>query len=110
MRVTGDLVDDLKLLKEVKSVKGKLGTHNSIVHDLVKNELRKTHAETGSGFLAEGCVVLGPSAKPVVIRAVGEGNVTFNDNTYVINGGIACRSLVLLANTVEEYDGGTVDV
>jgi hypothetical protein len=110
MRVTAELVDDLKLLKEVKAVNGKLGTHNDIVHELVKAELRKTHAETCAGFLPEGAVVLGPSSKPVVIRTVSEGNVTFNDNTYVINGGIACKAMKLLAESIESFDGGTVDV
>lgn len=110
MRVTGELLEDVKLLKEVKAAKGKLGTHNKILHELVKTELRKTHAQTQDGYLAEGVVVLGPAGKPVVIRAVRKNEVVFNDDTYIINGSVACVNLKLLANSIEEFEGGAVNV
>lgn len=106
MRVSDKLVEDLKLLKEVKSLKGKLGTHSNLVHNLIKAELRKTHADTQDGFLAEGCVVLGPSDNPVVIKSVGKSKVVFNDDTYMINGSPACTELELLAESIEEFNGG----
>ena len=110
MRVTPELVEDLKLLKGVKSAKGKLGTHSDLVHNLVKAELRKTHAETNDGYLAEGSVVLGPSGKPIVIGRVSKSEVVFTDGTFVINGSVACCSMTLLSDSVENFDGGLFDV
>ena len=110
MRVSAELVEDLKILKEVKSLKGKVGTHSNLIHNLVRAELRKTHADTRDGFLAEGSVVLGPSGKPVVIRSVRKNEVVFNTDMFVINGSVACLDLKLLANSVEEFDGGLFDV
>lgn len=110
MRVTAELVEDLKLLKEVKSAKGKLGTHSSLVHNLVKAELKKTHADTRDGYLAEGSVVLGPANKPLVIKSIRKNEVVFNNDMFVINGSVACFNLKLLAKTVEEFDGGSFDV
>jgi mannose-1-phosphate guanylyltransferase len=109
MRVSAELVEDLKLLKLIKSCKGKLGTHSSLVHNLVTAELRKTHAYTKNGYIDEGCVVRGPSGKPVVIKAVSQDTVVFNDGTYVINGGIACYAMELLADSVKEFSGGLID-
>jgi hypothetical protein len=109
MRVSSELTEDIKLLKLIKSPSGKLGTHNNIVHALVKAELRKTHAHTKDGYISEGSVVRGPSGKPVVIRAVNKDTVTFNDSTYVINGGTVCYSMELLADNVEEFNGGLID-
>jgi hypothetical protein len=109
MRVSSELVEDIKLLKLIKSFSGKLGTHNNIVHSLVKAELKKTHAHTKNGYISEGSVVIGPSGKPVVIDTVSKDIVTFNDKTYVINGGLACYSMELLADNVEEFGGGLID-
>jgi mannose-1-phosphate guanylyltransferase len=109
MRVSSELVEDLKLLKLAKSSSGKLGTHNNIVHSLVKAEMRKTHAHTKNGYIAEGAVVRGPSGKPVVIGKITEAEVVFTDGTYLINGGTACYDMELLAASVEEFDGGLID-
>lgn len=110
MRVTSELQKDIKLLKEVKAAKGKLGTHSDLIHDLVKTELRKTRAYTEDGYLAEGAVVLGPVFKPVVIKSIGNDKVVFSDDTYVINGGTACYNLKLLSENVEEFEEGLYDV
>ena len=109
MRVTANMMEDLKLLKKVKASNGRLGTHSSLVHELIKDELKKTHAFTGDGHLGEGMVVLGPAGKPVVILSVGNGKVVFTDSTYILNGGTACYDLKLLANSVEEFAGGLFD-
>jgi hypothetical protein len=109
MRVSSDLVEDIKLLKLIKSYSGKLGTHNNIVHNLVKAELRKTHVHTRDGYISEGCVVRGPSGKPVVIGKVSEAEVVFTDGTYLINGGTASYNMYLLAYSVEEFAGGLIN-
>ena len=103
MRVTDSLVADIKLLKEVRSVNGKLGTHNDLVHSLVKAELKKTHVLTKNGYISEGAVVRGPLGNPVVVKIVREDMVVLSDDTYYVNGGGDCYHLELLADSVENF-------
>ena len=105
MRVSSELTNNIKLLKEVKSKDGKTGTHNDMIMLLVNEELRKTHAETEYGFSAVGTVVLGPAGKPIVIKSVGEDKVTFGDGSYVINGSPVCFNMQHLADSVQEFTG-----
>ena len=109
MRVTPELLADIKLLKSIKAIKGKAGSGSNLVHSLVKAELRKTHALTKSGYVTVGAVMKGPEGKPVVIKYVGVDMVVFSDNTHVINGGVACAAMELLADNVETFEGGLIN-
>ena len=106
MRATEELIEDLKLLKEIKSTNGKVGTHATLLHELVKSELRVTRANTQSGYLPPGTVVMGPNDKPVTIKAISQGTVILSDGTYLLNGGSACFALLWLADNVSEFKGG----
>lgn len=110
MRATSRLLEDLKLLKDIRTTKGKTGTYASLVQDLVSAELRKTHANTKSGYLPVGTVVFGPNDRLLVIKDVVNGTVVFNDGTFVLNGGEACFDLLWLAASIADYAGGSQSV
>lgn len=105
IRVGEELLDDLKLIKEVR----KAPSYQSVIKELVHEELKTTHAYTKEGYLPIGCVVSSHDGKPLVVKSIADGKVIFNDNTYVINGGTACYSLNFLADCIEEYDGERVN-
>ena len=93
IRVSEELIDDLKLLKELH----KAPSYQLVIKDLVHEALKTSHAFTKEGYLPAGCVVASHDGKPLVIKGVTDGKVIFNDNTYVINGGATCYSLNFLA-------------
>jgi len=105
MRVNKKLLDDLKILKEVK----RGGSCLSLVDDLVKKELMKTHALTNCGYLKAGNVVSTASGAVLVINSVYGDRVTFGDGTFVINGGIFCLNLLFVCNSIDLYEGGAVN-
>ena len=106
MRVTAELLEDLKVLKEAYSTKGKSLSNGELAQLLVSDELKNVRVKTQEGYLREGSVVMGPANKPVVIRHIEKDKVVFSDHTCLVNGSKTCYALTLLANSVDEYDGG----
>lgn len=96
MRVTDGLLGELKLLKAVKSTRGKLSTHAQLVQDLIKTELRITHVETNDGWIEVGSTVEGVDGEPTVILRLSDGMVHFSNSTYIINGSSTCLELKVL--------------
>ena len=105
IRVTKELIEDLKVLKTVIP-----GTNNNIIHYIIKEELKKSFMATVDGYAAVGAVISGPSGNPVVIISITRDKVVFSDGTYVINGSAFCSSLKILSDSVEEFDGELFDV
>lgn len=100
IRVDQEVVDMLQLLKDPGV------PYHRIIKELVHEELKKTHAHTRDGYLPIGTVVEDTEGNVLVIKAVIDGKVVFNDMTGSLNGGGVVWRLRKLADTVEQYEGG----
>lgn len=105
MRVTDKLLRDLKLLKSINSVDGRLGSNNDIVQEIVNRELSKTHVWTLDGYATVGYVVSGPDNKVLVIESVNADIVVFRNRTHIINGSALSRRLEIISKSVSTYEG-----
>lgn len=103
IRVNDELLDSLRLLKTVTDS----SSYQQVVQELVHKELVKTHVYTTEGYLPVGAVVR-MNGKDLVITDISCGKVTFNDNSYVINGSGCSYDLELVAMSLEVYQGGIV--
>jgi len=100
MRVTGELLDNLKTLKSI------IGSapYSDIIQDLVHEKLLKVTAFTSNGYLPIGTVVEDVEGTVLVIDSITDGKVIFNDFSWVLNGGSTCMALKKLSDNVTSLD------
>lgn len=101
IRVSNDLLNNLKLLKSTTQAK----TYEEVLHTLIKQELKKSFVRTKLGRIQVGAVV---NARGVllVITEVTPERVFFDDGSYAFNGSKYTYDLELVASSIEEYAGG----
>lgn len=107
MRVSKEVLSGIKLLKSLSNF---TGSQQDIVGKLVKAELKKTFVDTRYGYVGVGAVVLGPDSVTLVVSSIDEDKVTFRDGSFILNGGATSFELKLLSNSVEDFEGGIVNV
>ena len=101
IRISDIFLDDLKLLKSVTQV----GTYEKLLAKLVKQESKRFFVHTKEGRISAGAVVRARGVLLVITRVTPE-RVFFDDGSYAFNGGKYVYDLELVAESVEEYDGG----
>lgn len=106
MRIDSAVVERIKMLKRIS---GNTSSIQSVVDELVCNELKKTHIDTEYGYIGVGSVVADPYGHALVITDITVDKVTFRDGSYIINGGKVSRELRLIATDVSKYEGGIVN-
>lgn len=101
IRISSDLLNNLKLLKSTTQAK----TYEEVINALVKQELKKSFVRTKLGRIQAGAVVSARGTL-LVITDITPERVFFDDGSYAFNGGKYTYDLELVATSVEEYDGG----
>lgn len=96
IRVTQELVDKLKTLKQITGN----SSYSEVLEDLVHRELLKHSAYTNDGYLSAGTVVQDTTGNTLVIERIAEGKVVFNDSSFLFNGSVGCMALRKLADDV----------
>lgn len=105
IRVSESTLLCLKKLKEFNKSK----SHDELIFNLLEKQLKDNYAHTQDGYLPVGAVVLDGDTV-LVIKSIINGRVIFDDFSYANNGSRVIYRLRLLANSVEEYDGGRSNV
>lgn len=101
IRISSDLLNNLKLLKSTTQAK----TYEEVINTLVKQELKKHFVRTKLGRIQAGAVVSARGTL-LVITDITPERVFFDDGSYAFNGGKYTYDLELVATSVDEYDGG----
>jgi hypothetical protein len=101
IRVSSELLDNIKLLKDTTQVKA----YEEVLQHLVKQELKKYYVRTKLGRVQAGAVVNARGVVLVITKVTPE-RVFFDDGSYALNGGKYTYDLELVAESVEEYAGG----
>ena len=104
IQIKDETLEVLKLLKNSEDGK----SYDEVVYELVTDKLKDSYGYTKDGYLGEGTVVRDGDVD-LVIKAVKDGKIIFNDGSYVLNGSRAAWGLVKVADSVKSYDGGRVD-
>ena len=103
MRVSGRTNSNVKLLKEFT---GSKDSNGAVVDKLVEDALLNFCADTNNGFIRVGSVVRGRDGFIGVISEVTKDKVTFRCGGHVVNGSAFCKSLEVISDSAEEYEGG----
>lgn len=104
IRISKNVVDCLKLLKNVKGIKD---SHGSVIQDLIHNALLETHVTTKKGYVTVGSVVL-KDHYPVVIESITKDKVVFRDGQSILNSSKESYNLLLLSYDVSDYSSNTI--